>query len=204
MLAGLDSLRAGRRQLRTVAAELASPPPNWTPPVTLIVPLKGLEPGLAENLQSLAEQDYPDYELIVAVHAADDPAVDLVNAKARLVVAGPGRTGTGEKINNLLAAVAVARPASEVLAFADSDGRVTRGWLRGLVAPLRDPAVGAATGYRWYQTEAACGPCCAACGTRPSPGRSVRDERTLPGEAQWPCGERCSSEPEWPSFGMER
>ena len=133
-----------------VAAELASPPSDWTPPVTLIVPVKGLEPGLAENLRSLAAQDYPDYELIVAVRAADDPAVNVVTEKTRLVVAGPGHTGTGEKINNLLAAVAAARPASEVLAFADSDGMVSQGWLRGLVAPLRDPAVGAATGYRWY------------------------------------------------------
>ncbi len=150
VLAGLDSLRAGRRQVRTVEAEMASPPADWTPPVTLIVPVKGLEPGLAENLRSLAEQDYPDYELLVAVHDADDPAVELASGKARLVVAGPGHTGTGEKINSLLAAVAVARPASEVLAFADSDGVVSQGWLRGLVAPLRDPAVGAATGYRWY------------------------------------------------------
>jgi cellulose synthase/poly-beta-1,6-N-acetylglucosamine synthase-like glycosyltransferase len=37
-----------------------------------------------------------------------------------------------------------------VLAFADSDGRVSRGWLRALVAPLGEPGVGASTGYRWF------------------------------------------------------
>jgi cellulose synthase/poly-beta-1,6-N-acetylglucosamine synthase-like glycosyltransferase len=37
-----------------------------------------------------------------------------------------------------------------VLAFADSDGRVGRGWLRALVGPLAEPGVGASTGYRWF------------------------------------------------------
>src|SRR5262249_6631219 len=38
----------------------------------------------------------------------------------------------------------------EVLAFADSDVCLKRGWLRALVAPLSDRAVGATTGYRWF------------------------------------------------------
>ena len=61
---------------------------------------------------------------------------------------------TGEKIQNLLAGVRAARKVSEVLAFADSDGRVARGWLRALVEPLTDTGVGAATGYRWYSHPA--------------------------------------------------
>jgi cellulose synthase/poly-beta-1,6-N-acetylglucosamine synthase-like glycosyltransferase len=40
-----------------------------------------------------------------------------------------------------------------VLAFADSDGRVTGGWLRALVAPLSEPGVGASTGFRWFLPE---------------------------------------------------
>jgi hypothetical protein len=154
ILAGVESLRAGRRQLRYVAAAVSTPTTVWRPPVTLIVPVKGLEPGLAENLRSLAAQDYPDYELIVAARSADDPALSVVRpllgGRTRLVTAGEDASDTGEKIQNLLAAVAAARPESQVLAFADSDGRVHAGWLRGLIAPLEDYAVGAATGYRWY------------------------------------------------------
>src|SRR5262249_41100449 len=46
--------------------------------------------------------------------------------------------------------IRVARKHSEVLAFADSDGRVNPGWLRALVAPLREKDVGASTGFRWF------------------------------------------------------
>ncbi len=137
-------------------------PEGWTPPATLIVPVKGREEGLVENLRSLAEQEYPDFEMLVTVRAGDDPAVGDVapllgappaGRQIRLVVAGAGPPNTGEKIGNLLAAVAQARPSSQVLAFADSDGHVGPDWLRALVGPLADPGVGAVTGYRWYFPE---------------------------------------------------
>jgi cellulose synthase/poly-beta-1,6-N-acetylglucosamine synthase-like glycosyltransferase len=151
---GLASLRTANRRLRAIAAEIKCEVPPFTPPVTLIVPVKGCEEGLIENLRSLLEQDYPDFEMLITVRDSADPAVaeiaPLVASGARLIVAGPPPANTGEKIGNLLAAVAQARAASQALAFADSDGRVAPGWLRGLVAPLADPAVGVATGYRWY------------------------------------------------------
>ena len=45
------------------------------------------------------------------------------------------------------------RTASKILAFADSDTRVSARWLRALAAPLSEPGVGASTGYRWFLPE---------------------------------------------------
>ena len=39
---------------------------------TVIVPVKGEDAGLAENLEALAELDYPDYELFVVARAEED------------------------------------------------------------------------------------------------------------------------------------
>lgn len=128
---------------------------DYLPPVALIVPVKGPEEGLGENLASLAALDYPDYELIVAARCASDVPDGVVPARARLVLAGDGDPHTGEKINNLLAAIQSAGARTEVFAFADSDGRVSPGWLRALVAPLAAPATGAATGYRCYLPDPA-------------------------------------------------
>ena len=44
---------------------------------TVIVPVKGFDQGLKENLAALAGQDYPDFELIVVVREAGD--IDLAN-----------------------------------------------------------------------------------------------------------------------------
>ena len=73
--------------------------------------------------------------------------------RARLVIAGDGDPRTSEKINNLTAAVAAARPESAVFAFADSDGWVRPEWLAALVRGLEEEGAGASTGYRQYLPE---------------------------------------------------
>lgn len=120
------------------------------PPASVIVPVKGCDDELRENLAALATLDYPDYELIVVARSAEDipPGVLPRRTKVVLAHAEPGRAS--EKVLNLAAAVEAARKRSEVYAFADSDGRVTARWLRALVAPLQEEGVGATTGYRWF------------------------------------------------------
>src|SRR5206468_11122230 len=103
--------------------------------------------GLRENLLALASLDYPDYELIIAAHCADDIPRGVLPARARIVLARGSDLETGEKVQNLLAAVRAARKRSVVRAFADSDGRPPKRWLRALVAPLAEKGVGASTGY---------------------------------------------------------
>jgi len=147
----LLSLRGDRARADFIAEALARrPSPQDLPPATVIVPVKGHDEGLQVNLASLGSLDYPDYELIIVARSEGDvPAIELP-ARARLIIAGDGDAGTGEKINNLVAAVAAARPESSVFAFADSDGQVQSGWLQALVTPLADSQVGLTTGYRWH------------------------------------------------------
>jgi len=146
----LASLKGERGRMRYVLDRLPAPVPDGMPPATVIVPVKGEDEGLAANLASLAALDYPDFELIVTARGMEEVPAYAVPARARLVLAGEGNAGSGEKVNNLLAAVAAARGESEIFAFADSDGQVRPDWLRGLVAALEEPGAGAATGYRWH------------------------------------------------------
>ncbi len=115
--------------------------------------MKGDDEGLRLNLAALASLDYPDYELIVTARSAADIPPGVLPSGVRVVLAHGQDDGASEKIQNLTAAVRASRKQSEVFAFADSDGRVTRGWLRALVAPLSDPGVGASTGFRWFTPE---------------------------------------------------
>src|SRR6202795_5302078 len=44
------------------------------PPVTLLKPLCGAEPGLYEHLRTFCLQDYPEYQIIFGVRDPADPA----------------------------------------------------------------------------------------------------------------------------------
>ena len=149
LLLAAISLRGERKRAEYVADRLAQRSEDL-PPATVIVPVKGYDEGLRENLEALATLDYPDYELIVTAHSAGDIPPGVLPSRVRVVLANGTDSGASEKIQNLLAAVRASRKRTQVLAFADSDGRVTKGWLRALVAPLAEPGVGASTGYRWF------------------------------------------------------
>ena len=156
---GLVSLRGGLRFVRYVRSELVKEQPKFTPFVTVVVPCRGIDAGLRENLAAIFAQDYHSFEIIVVSDRADDRALEIAadvcrtcetnGPVARVVIAGEA-TDTGQKVHNLRAAVDEADPRAEALAFVDTDARPSISWLGDLVAPLNDPEIGASTGYRWF------------------------------------------------------
>ena len=153
---GIKSLMGGFRFAAYVRRETARPLPDFQPFVSVIAPSRGLEPGLAENLRPLLEQDYPHYEVLFVFDRADDPAARIVSHGfsqiGRTIIAGPA-TDSGQKVHNLRVATAQVDPKSEVLVFVDTDARPANDWLRKLVAPLADETLGASSGYRWFIPE---------------------------------------------------
>ena len=111
---------------------------NQLPPVSILKPLKGVDPGLAESLETFLTQDYPNYEVIFAVAEAGDPAIAVVtkllarypNAQARLVV-GDEQVGANPKVNNLVRPLTMAR--YDYVVISDSNIRATPTYLRDLV-----------------------------------------------------------------------
>ena len=73
------SFRGGIDYFNYFKAEFAKPLPGYTPFATVIAPCKGLDEGLAANLNALLEQDYPEYEIIFVVDDESDSAVKTIN-----------------------------------------------------------------------------------------------------------------------------
>jgi ceramide glucosyltransferase len=151
LLLAIFGLLGEHRRIQYVSGRLTARS-TALPPATVIVPVKGEDEGLRENLAALASLDYPDYELIVVAHSATDIPPGVLPRRIKIVLAHGADPNTGEKVQNLQAAVRAVRKRSEIIAFADSDGRPTRGWLRALADPLAEQNVGASTGYRWFMS----------------------------------------------------
>src|SRR5215472_14083828 len=64
-------------------ARCSLPSAREQPPVSLLKPLHGTEPGLYENLRSFVEQDYPTVQIVLGVNDEKDAALPVAKALIR-------------------------------------------------------------------------------------------------------------------------
>src|SRR5712664_1718349 len=144
--------------LRFFARERARQLPNYTPPVSVLKPVRGIDFASHENFASFCRQEYPDYEILFAVNDDADPAVpeirriiaEFPERKIRLLV-GAEELGANRKVNKLARLAREAR--NEVLVLTDGDVRVGPNFLREVVAALADEKTGAVTSFYRAITE---------------------------------------------------
>jgi ceramide glucosyltransferase len=117
------------------------------PPVSVLKPLCGLEPGLLENLRSFCQQSHMNYELLFGARDANDPALEVARQVAAefphvdiKIIPGATRLGENRKVNTLVHLLPLAR--YDMTVIADSDIRVGPEYLQRVVEPLLDPTVG--------------------------------------------------------------
>ncbi len=134
---------ADRRRQRALGS-------SFTPPLTILKPVRGADADAYENFASFCRQDYPEFRIVFGVHDESDSAVPVIR---RLMAEFPGRDirlvisdhqiGYNRKVSNLQNMLAEA--SHDFLLIADSDIRVESDYLRRVVAPLQQNEVGMVT-----------------------------------------------------------
>lgn len=121
------------------------------PSVTVIMPIRGVDQGLVENILSVVNQKYP--APVNYIFVADDPNDEGISIVRKVlgkrtdvsIIFNYGGLNKGSAL-----AKGIEAAKGDVVVIADSDVRVHNEWLAKLVKPLNDPAVGAVTTYRLY------------------------------------------------------
>jgi ceramide glucosyltransferase len=134
-----------RRELRQ-----APRPENQLPAISILKPLKGVDPGIWESFCSHCEQQYPQFQIIFGVSDPGDPAIELVrklqakypSLPIELIVCNRV-LGANIKVSNLVQMLPAAR--HELLLVNDSDIRVPSDYLQKVTAPLADASMGLVT-----------------------------------------------------------
>jgi ceramide glucosyltransferase len=143
--------------------------PGFTPPLTLLKPLHGAEPGLEADLETFFLQDYPEYEILFCALTPEDAGIQTARRVAARYLHIPVKflstNGQPNYINAKVASMETMEVASahEILVISDSDVRVTPDYLRAVALPFADLRVGgmtcpyrgvAAEGGLWARLEA--------------------------------------------------
>ena len=145
---GLASFLRDRRK------RLKEPPlaESQLPPVSILKPLKGVDPEIWESFCSHCEQEYPQFQIQMIFGVSDpaDPAIEVVRklqskySKLAIELMVCDRVlGTNIKVSNLVQMLPAAR--HELLLVNDSDIRVPADYLRRVITPLADNSVGLVT-----------------------------------------------------------
>lgn len=137
---------------RRLLAELGRRSVAAMPPLTVIKPLKGVEPTLYDNLASFCRQDYPCYQLLFCLQDAEDPALGVASRLKKdfpevdmEIVVSKSRIGYNPKVNNMANAYPFAK--YDLLLMSDSDIRARPDFFKRMAAPFLDPSVGLVTSF---------------------------------------------------------
>jgi ceramide glucosyltransferase len=125
---------------------------TYSPPVSLLKPVRGVDFGSYENFASFCTQEYSEYEILFGVGDDGDPAVPLIQRlisdfpQRRITLSvGAERIGANRKVNMLERLAREAR--HDILVLTDGDVRVSSTYLREVVMPLADSKIGAVTSF---------------------------------------------------------
>jgi len=146
LIYSLLTIVAARRYLAArPPASLANPEP-----ISILKPLAGLDLDLESNLRTYFEQDYPEFEILLAVRQAEDPAGGVAskliseypNVRSRLLISGdpPYPNAKVYSLDRMLA-----EAAHDLVVMSDSDTRAQPNLLEIAAREFQDPRMGVAT-----------------------------------------------------------
>ena len=129
---------------------------------SVMLSIRGCDPGLKQTLIQLLDQDYNNYEVHLIIDDKSDAAWSLVHQiksefdidnRFRIQEMRKPLKTCGLKCSALLQGLNQVNSDSRFLVLIDADVTPHSSWLGDLIAPLSDKKIGVVTGNQWYEPE---------------------------------------------------
>ncbi len=147
ILVAIDSAHLfSRKEVRPSASK-----GSYNPKTLVIVPCKGKDVTLHENLRSLSAQRYGNYDIVAVVDSGHDEALDAIkNIGIKHIISDSKCSRCSGKVRAI--GTAVEKLGNyEVYVIVDSDVLVDERWLEALIRPLDDKNTGLSTMYPYFK-----------------------------------------------------
>ena len=120
---------------------------GYCPKTLVMVPCRGGDMTLKDNLKSISDQSYKNYDTIAIVDSTDDPAVKYIRETGIKCILSDYKGGKASgKVRAIITAIRSFKDY-DAYVIADSDILVSRNWLKELVAPLQNRKIGVSTTF---------------------------------------------------------
>jgi hypothetical protein len=124
---------------------------DYEPKVLVIIPCKGFDIELKENLNAIKRQTYKNYDVVAVVASKKDSAIDAIKkTSTKFVVSGDFKCKGSAKVRSLAFALSNFKNY-DAYVILDSDVLVGSNWLRLLIEPLSDSKVGISTAFPIFE-----------------------------------------------------
>ena len=124
---------------------------NFMGKVLVMVPCKNMDFTLRENLISIKNQDYDNYDLVAIIDSKTDPAFGVIEElRIKYILTDYECEGCSGKVRALSTAMTRFTNYS-IFVIADSDILVKKDWLSRLVNPFTMPDIGLTTTFPYFR-----------------------------------------------------
>ncbi len=147
---GLLIIRIGKIQIKKENAEFIY---EYNPKVLVIIPARGTDYEMSENLKSIKNQSYNNYEIVAVIDDLNDKALDQIKANnMNFILSNANCNNCSGKVKAIYSALLKFKDF-QCYVIADSDIRVDRDWLKNLIKPLSNNEYGISTTFPKFYPE---------------------------------------------------
>lgn len=123
--------------------------------VSIILPCRGMEEGLEDNILSIINQSHKNFEIIFVSTKYDKSfaILEKINKEfpelTKICIAQDAQA-CSQKMQNQFNALNIVSAQAEYILFLDSDGKLDKDFVNNMVSRFYQDDIGLVTGWRWY------------------------------------------------------